>query len=81
VLVVTALAASTVAAESCKTPSFNKLDVNRDGHVSPYELRAGEGLIEHWNQMDANRNGQVENGEFARFEARDRESVRTRHCR
>jgi hypothetical protein len=47
---------------------FSKLDTNRDGYVSKREAKANPALYKEWKRADANRDGKLDQAEFAQFE-------------
>lgn len=49
--------------------SFNSLDTNHDGYISPQEAKADPKLSEQWDSADANGDGKIEETEFSAFEA------------
>jgi Ca2+-binding EF-hand superfamily protein len=49
--------------------SFNSLDTNHDGYISPQEAKANTKLSDQWNTADANGDGKIEESEFSAFEA------------
>ena len=66
-----ALALTTIMSTACtgeQSRIYNQLDGNGDGYISAGEGGALEGLTEHWELLDTNRDGQLDAGEFAKFE-------------
>jgi hypothetical protein len=61
----------TVAAgdKSTTQDSFNKLDQNKDGYISQQEAKENKNLIEQWESVDADADGQLEMSEFSAFES------------
>ncbi len=60
---------SVAAGEKSTTQdSFNKLDTNKDGYISQQEAKNNKKLIEQWDTVDADANGQLEMSEFSAFE-------------
>jgi len=49
--------------------TFNSLDTNHDGYISPQEAKADPKLSEQWDSADANGDGKIEESEFSAFEA------------
>lgn len=47
---------------------YNQLDGNGDGYISAGEGAALEGLTEHWQILDENKDGQLNTAEFAKYE-------------
>ena len=47
---------------------YNQLDGDGDGYINSGEGAVLEGLIEHWELLDTNKDGQLDKGEFAKFE-------------
>ena len=56
---------------------FNKLDEDGDGHISQQEANAHPTLAEHFMHFDKNKNGHLEQGEFAQFQTMQRGKHRT----
>lgn len=50
-------------------PAFQELDTNRDGMIDQQEAAANPALHNGWRAHDLDRNGKIDYGEFARFEA------------
>ena len=48
---------------------FDTLDANHDGTISKKEAKALPSLYKEWKQVDANKDGKVDQAEFAQFEA------------
>lgn len=48
---------------------FGKLDRDRDGNISKKEAASNKDLTKQWDQLDANKDGKLDQGEFAQFEA------------
>lgn len=53
---------------SGQATSFNKLDVDQDGHISQQEATANPVLAERFKRLDQNGNEQLDQAEFSRFE-------------
>lgn len=51
------------------TDGFASYDVNQDGVISRTEAATDSSLRSSWTDLDANRDDQLDEGEFARFEA------------
>jgi hypothetical protein len=51
-----------------KQSHFNNLDTDKDGMVSKSEAANDKALTKNWNDIDTNKNDQLEAAEFARFE-------------
>jgi hypothetical protein len=49
--------------------SFNALDTNHDGYISPQEAKADPKLAAQWDMADGNSDGKIEKSEFSAFEA------------
>ena len=47
---------------------YNQLDGDGDGYINSGEGAVLEGLAEHWELLDTNKDGQLDKEEFARFE-------------
>ena len=45
------------------------LDANMDGAVSEQEAQGNPQLVVRWDELDSNNDGQLDQDEFARFEA------------
>lgn len=50
--------------------SYQALDANGDGHISPEEATANPSVAAQFDQLDANGDSRLDQGEFARFETR-----------
>jgi Ca2+-binding EF-hand superfamily protein len=53
------------------TPDFNQLDSDKDGVISRNEATQSESLVEKWNDVDTNEDGQLNQAEFSAFEAKE----------
>ena len=51
------------------TDGFASYDVNQDGKISRTEAATDADLRASWSDLDANQDDQLDEGEFARFEA------------
>ena len=51
------------------TGAFGKLDKNRDGSITKKEAASNRDLTKQWDTLDANKDGKLDQGEFAQFEA------------
>jgi len=49
--------------------SLQSLDKNGDGKISKQEAAANKKLSQQFSKLDANHDGELDSGEFARFEA------------
>ena len=54
--------------KSSTQDSFNKLDADKDGYISQQEAKGNKKLIEQWDVVDADADGQLEMSEFSAFE-------------
>lgn len=50
-------------------PGFVELDADSNGYVTPAEADAREDLSIKWNDVDADRDGQLSESEFSAFES------------
>lgn len=50
--------------------SYKALDANGDGVISPEEATANPNVAAQFDQLDANGDSQLDQGEFARFETK-----------
>ena len=48
---------------------FTKLDADKDGMVSKKEASKNKSLTAKWDTLDTNKDGKLDQGEFAAFEA------------
>lgn len=48
---------------------FTKLDSDKDGMVSKKEASKNKGLTAKWDTLDTNKDGKLDQGEFAAFES------------
>lgn len=49
--------------------TFDSLDKDRDGSVTKKEAASNKDLTKKWDTLDANKDGKLDQGEFAQFEA------------
>lgn len=63
----------TAATSSTATSNdvFIKLDTDKDGVVSKKEASKNKALASKWDTLDTNKDGKLDQGEFAAFEASD----------
>lgn len=47
------------------------LDTNQDSYISQEEANVAPGLVERWDELDVNQDGQLDQEEFARFETEE----------
>lgn len=66
VVLALALAGSASAGD---TPGFSELDADGDGYLTKQESESRSGLVESWEQNDANGDSQIDQAEFSAFEA------------
>jgi len=60
---------STTPATPATSPSaFTKLDADKDGMVSKKEASKNKDLTSKWDTLDTNKDGKLDQGEFAAFE-------------
>lgn len=59
------LVATPVWAEKC-VQAFDKLDKDKDGHISHEEAYQNEKLLKYWDKLDADRNGSLTAEEYAK---------------
>lgn len=58
------------AAVGSSTPqSFSDHDLNQDGRINRQEAAGSPELRHDWEMLDSNRDGAIDQAEFARFEA------------
>ena len=60
---------SSASSSMSDTGGFAKLDKDRDGSVSKKEAAANKDLTKQWDTLDTNKDGKLDPGEFAAFEA------------
>ena len=51
------------------SPVYSKLDKNQDGAISETEAATDKALAKQWDSVDLNKDGKLDQAEFARFEA------------
>ena len=56
-----------ISAGTAVRTQFSKLDRNHDGYISKKEAKANPKLYKEWKQADANRDGKLDQAEFAQF--------------
>ncbi len=49
--------------------AYKMADTDQDGMISATEAEAVPGLVDQWAEIDVNQDGQVDEAEFAQFEA------------
>jgi hypothetical protein len=54
---------------SASAGGFDKLDKDRDGSISKKEAASNKDLTKKWDTLDTNKDGKLDQGEFAQFEA------------
>jgi hypothetical protein len=81
-LTVTALAllVSSVAFAGDKT-SYNALDADQDGKISPEEAAAMPALSDQWTTLDENADGMLDQAEFAKMEVEVKEMKQTQEMK
>lgn len=47
---------------------YSKLDADKDGSISKVEARKNKDLVRQWDSLDINKDGKLDEGEFAQFE-------------
>lgn len=52
---------------------YSAADADQDGVLNEAEAQSVPGLPEQWSEVDANKDGQVDQAEFAQFEIRPAE--------
>jgi hypothetical protein len=60
---------STGGAAGASGETFTKLDSDKDGMVSKKEASKNKDLTGKWDTLDTNKDGKLDQGEFAAFEA------------
>jgi hypothetical protein len=55
--------------KSTTKESFNKLDKDQNGYISQQEAKDNKQLLEQWDSVDADADGQLEMSEFSAFES------------
>lgn len=66
-------------AATMTTPGFSQLDADKDGVISRNEAAHSESLVEKWNDVDTNEDGQLNQAEFSAFEAEDMHNPAEQH--
>lgn len=64
-----ATGSSSSSGSSASADQFNKLDGDKDGMVSKKEAAKDKGLTAKWATLDSNKDGKLDPGEFAAYEA------------
>ena len=59
---------STPTAPSASPSAFSKLDADKNGMVSKKEASKNKDLTSRWDTLDTNKDGNLDQGEFAAFE-------------
>lgn len=54
---------------SSSSESFAKLDTDMNGNVSKKEAATNKSLAAKWDTLDTNKDGTLDQGEFAQFES------------
>lgn len=57
--------------QSTDARSFDKLDANHDGYISPEEAHANAAVYQRYGQLDQRRDMKVDRGEFSQFEVEE----------
>lgn len=57
------------SSSSASADQFNKLDADKDGMISKKEAAKDKGLTAKWATLDSNKDGKLDPGEFAAYEA------------
>ena len=60
---------SSSSGSSASSDAFAKLDADKDGNISKKEAAKDKGLTAKWATLDMNKDGKLDPGEFAAFEA------------
>jgi len=68
-LAVAQTAATPSTAPSASPSAFTKLDSDKNGMVSKKEASKNKELTSKWDILDTNKDGNLDQGEFAAFEA------------
>ena len=61
-------AIGTMGPSEQKQASFQQLDTNGDGYLSPQEAKSDQQLSDNWKRADQNKDNQVDRSEFSAFE-------------
>lgn len=56
------------AADATLAAGFSTVDKDSDGSISKREAATNKGLTKKWDALDANKDGKLDQGEFAQFE-------------
>ena len=64
-----ATGSSSSSGSSASADQFNKLDGDKDGMISKKEATKDKGLTAKWATLDSNKDGKLDPGEFAAYEA------------
>lgn len=59
---------SIAAPQQSSLVAFEGLDTDRNGYLNAFEALRSYPLIQSWNKVDVNRDGQIERAEFSAFE-------------
>jgi hypothetical protein len=54
---------------STDSGGFAKVDKDRDGNITKKEAASNKDLTKQWDTLDSNKDGKLDQGEFAQFEA------------
>ncbi len=57
-------AARPVGPSNAEDPDFRRLDADNDGYLSRSELSAQVGAIQHFNEIDTDKDGRISYGEW-----------------
>lgn len=60
---------SSTTSSATSNDAFIKLDTDKDGVVSKKEAAKNKALAAKWDTLDTNKDGKLDQGEFAAFEA------------
>jgi hypothetical protein len=60
---------STGSSSTAGAVDFSSIDKDADGSVSKKEAASNRDLTKKWDTLDANKDGKLDQGEFAQFEA------------
>ena len=66
--VVAALALLMAGPLHARGTSFQKMDVDANGYISPEEAQINSDLSARWNELDADKNNLLDMSEFSAFE-------------
>jgi sporulation protein YlmC with PRC-barrel domain len=59
--------------------SFQELDTNSDGYLSPQEAKSDQQLSDNWKKADQNKDNQIDRSEFSAFETSTEEMEPSMH--